>query len=63
MRWYSQAGTPQVTVRGEYDAAARTFTLDLPQTLAPTPGQPNKQPMEIPLALGLVGERRRATCR
>jgi aminopeptidase N len=56
MRWYEQAGTPRVTVRGDYDAPARTFTLDLRQELAPTPGQPTKQPMEIPLALGLVGK-------
>jgi aminopeptidase N len=56
MRWYEQAGTPRVTVCGEHDAATRTFTLDLRQELAPTPGQPVKQPMEIPLALGLVGK-------
>ncbi len=56
MRWYEQAGTPRVTVRGDYDADARTFTLELRQELAPTPGQPNKQPMEIPLALGLIGK-------
>ena len=29
MRWYSQAGTPQVTARGRYDATAKTFTLEL----------------------------------
>jgi aminopeptidase N len=56
MRWYSQAGTPEVTVAGRYDAAARTFTLDAKQTVAPTPGQPTKPPMVIPLALGLVGK-------
>ncbi len=56
MRWYEQAGTPRVTVRGDYNAAAGTFTLDLRQELAPTPGQPVKQPMEIPLALGLIGK-------
>jgi aminopeptidase N len=56
MRWYSQAGTPQVTVRSRYDAQARTFALDCEQTLAPTPGQPVKQPMVIPLRIGLVDE-------
>ena len=56
MRWYSQAGTPQVMVKTRYDAAAKTFALDCTQTLAPTPGQPVKQPMVIPLRLGLVGE-------
>jgi aminopeptidase N len=56
MRWYSQAGTPQVTVTTRHDAKARTFALDCAQTLAPTPGQPVKQPMVIPLRLGLVGD-------
>lgn len=55
MRWYSQAGTPEVTANGKYDAASKTFRLDLAQTLAPTPGQKTKEPMVIPLALGLVG--------
>ena len=55
MRWYRQAGTPQVTVAGRFDAAAKTFTLDLRQSVPPTPGQPTKEPMVIPLALGLVG--------
>jgi aminopeptidase N len=55
MRWYSQAGTPQVTVRTRYDADAKTFSLDCAQTLSPTPGQSVKQPMVIPLRLGLIG--------
>ena len=29
MRWYSQAGTPEVTVAGRYDAARKTYTLDV----------------------------------
>lgn len=55
MRWYSQAGTPEVIASGSHDATARTFTLDLQQTMQPTPGQPAKEPMVIPLALGLMG--------
>ena len=55
MRWYSQAGTPKVTVRSAYDPAAKTYRLDIAQTLAPTPGQTVKLPMTMPLALGLVG--------
>jgi len=56
MRWYSQAGTPEVTASGQYDAARKTYTLTLKQTLAPTPGQPDKEPMVIPLVTGLVGK-------
>jgi aminopeptidase N len=56
MRWYSQAGTPEVVVAPHYDARAKTYRLDIAQTVPPTPGQPNKEPMVIPLALGLVGK-------
>jgi len=53
--WYAQSGTPTLEISGAYDAAAGTFRLDVEQVLPPTPGQPTKQPMLIPLALGLVG--------
>src|SRR5579872_2021478 len=56
MRWYTQAGTPEVLVTPHYDAPAKTFRLDLVQKVPPTPGQPHKEPMTIPLALGLVGK-------
>ena len=55
MRWYSQAGTPDVVADGSYDSTAKTYTLKLSQSLGPTPGQPIKLPMVIPLRLGLVG--------
>ena len=55
MRWYAQAGTPDVTASCSYDAAAQTYRLALTQTVPPTPGQPVKEPMVIPLAVGLVG--------
>jgi len=54
-RWYSQAGTPVVTATGIFDAAQSTYTLDVSQDIAATPGQPSKLPLHIPLALGLVG--------
>jgi len=54
--WYSQAGTPEVQAEGSYDPAAGTYALNLSQRVPPTPGQPEKQPMQIPLALGLVGK-------
>src|SRR5258705_2914436 len=52
--WYSQAGTPEVVVTGTDDAKARTCTLALAQMLRPTPGQSVKEPMVIPLAIGLI---------
>ncbi|MDR7307885.1 aminopeptidase N [Rhodoferax saidenbachensis] len=54
-RWYSQAGTPRLAARGEYDAAAQTYTLHFTQSCAPTPGQVAKEPFVIPVSLGLVG--------
>jgi aminopeptidase N len=54
MRWYRQAGTPEVTVTIHHDAAARTCSLEIAQTQPPTPGQPVKEPLVIPLAIGLL---------
>ena len=51
--WYSQAGTPRVAVTLAHDAATQTATVTLRQSLAPTPGQPEKAPMLIPLRLAL----------
>lgn len=55
MLWYSQAGTPEVSASGEYNAAEKTYTLTLKQQTPATPGQPIKQPMLIPIKMGLVG--------
>jgi aminopeptidase N len=54
--WYSQVGTPQVGARLDYDADAGSATLHLEQRLLPTQGQPEKQPMPIPLRTALIGE-------
>lgn len=54
--WYSQAGTPEVKASGQYDKAAKTFTLTLEQSVPDTPGQTNKKTMHIPIAFGLVDE-------
>jgi aminopeptidase N len=53
-RWYSQAGTPVVECRGEYDPAAKTYTLHLRQSCPATPGQQEKLPFVIPFGVGLV---------
>ncbi|QZH76619.1 MAG: aminopeptidase N [Erythrobacter sp.] len=49
--WYAQAGTPKVTVRLTHEGDAAT--LHLAQEVPPTPGQPDKQPMPIPLKVAL----------
>ncbi|MBY0455461.1 MAG: DUF3458 domain-containing protein, partial [Burkholderiaceae bacterium] len=53
-RWYSQAGTPRVRASGQYDAAARTYTLTLAQSCPATAGQATKEPLVIPVELGLL---------
>ena len=53
-RWYSQAGTPRLHASGVFDAAARSYTLTVTQSCAPTPGQSAKEPFVIPVSLGLL---------
>ena len=55
-RWYSQAGTPVLTASGQYDADAQTYTLSFSQHCPATPGQSDKQPFVLPIALGLLSE-------
>ncbi|MCZ2497739.1 aminopeptidase N [Xylophilus sp. Kf1] len=55
-RWYAQAGTPRVRADGRYDAETRSYHLTLSQTCPATPGQPFKEPVVIPVALGLVAD-------
>lgn len=57
-RWYSQAGTPQLTVSDDWDGS--TYTLTLKQQTPPTPGQPDKMPLLVPVALALLGPDGRA---
>jgi len=54
--WYEQAGTPQVEIASRYDPDRRVLELELAQSTAPTPGQPQKRPLPIPLRLGLLDE-------
>ena len=53
-RWYSQAGTPHLRATGRHDSVARSYTLTFEQTCPPTPGQTDKQPFVIPVAMGLL---------
>jgi aminopeptidase N len=54
--WYHQAGTPELNVEDAYDPDARRYTLTLRQRTAPTPDQPDKQPLVIPVAMGLLSD-------
>ena len=54
--WYGQAGTPELSIATRYDAAAEALELELSQRTAPTPGQPDKRPLPIPVRVGLLDE-------
>lgn len=54
-RWYSQAGTPRVTADWTYDENQRRLILELTQETSPTPGQPDKLPVVIPVRTALIG--------
>ena len=54
-RWYHQAGTPQVSVKRHWDSQAGTLTLEVRQFTPPTPGQPTKKPLVIPMAFAVIG--------
>lgn len=53
--WYSQAGTPKVEARLDHDERQQRAVLHLRQHVDPTPGQPDKKPMPIPLRTALIG--------
>lgn len=55
-RWYSQAGTPQLTISDSWDDDAGVYSLKVEQHTPPTPGQSHKDPLVIPLAMGLLGD-------
>ena len=60
-RWYHQAGTPELAVSDEYDAASRRYKLTLRQHTPPTPGQPDKPPLVVPVVMGLLDSNGRET--
>ena len=55
MIWYAQAGTPHLVCTLKHDAKSATVDLAIEQVLPPTPGQPRKKPLHIPIKLGLLG--------
>ena len=54
--WYEQAGTPNVSLESHYDAERQALEIILQQATAPTPGQPEKQALPIPIQIGLLDE-------
>jgi aminopeptidase N len=52
--WYQQAGTPLLNVKSQHDPVAETYQLTIEQLCPPTPGQKEKKPLHIPIAMGLL---------
>ncbi|MGJ7972712.1 aminopeptidase N [Providencia hangzhouensis] len=55
-RWYSQSGTPVLTVRDEYSPEKQQYTLHVSQMTTPTADQAEKLPLHIPLDIELYDE-------
>jgi aminopeptidase N len=54
-RWYSQSGTPEVTVNTRHDVQTGKYHVTLSQHTPPTHDQADKTPLVIPFAFGLLG--------
>lgn len=55
-RWYSQAGTPRLQIRDEYDPEQQCYQLHVTQSCPPTPDQTHKAPFHLPLTLALLAQ-------
>ena len=55
-RWYSQAGTPELKLRGHYDVISNTYSLHVEQSCPQTPDELEKEAFHIPLAVGLLDQ-------
>ncbi len=53
-RWYDQAGTPNLTISQEWRPQTQEFILSVVQDCPPTPGQTEKLPLHLPLAVALL---------
>jgi aminopeptidase N len=56
-RWYSQSGTPVLTVRDDYNPELEQYTLHVTQATPPTADQHEKLPLHIPLDIELYDDK------
>ena len=52
--WYTQAGTPRVNIKRHYDPEVKIYQLRFEQSCPPTPGQPKKEPLMIPVTIAFI---------
>jgi len=55
-RWYTQAGTPEISVRESFNAVTSEYKLTFEQTCKATPGQTEKLPFVIPVKMALLDD-------
>jgi aminopeptidase N len=55
-RWYHQAGTPVLTIKSDYDAINKTYTLVVKQGCDKVDEVAHKKPFHIPLAIGFLSD-------
>ncbi|QIW14900.1 aminopeptidase N [Pasteurellaceae bacterium RH1A] len=55
-RWYSQSGTPELTISDEYDEKRQTYRLHVSQHTPPTADQLDKVNLHIPLKVALYSQ-------
>lgn len=55
-RWYSQSGTPHLTINTTYDNKRKEYSLSVKQETPPTAEQKEKLPLHIPLDIDLYDQ-------
>lgn len=55
--WYKQAGTPVLSVEENHDQNEKQYTIIIKQQTPVTPGQDEKEPFMIPIAIGLLDDK------
>lgn len=58
--WYTQAGTPIVTIEDDFDEKKQIYRLTINQHTPDTPDQVQKQALHIPIKLGLIDKQGKA---
>jgi len=53
-RWYSQSGTPQVSISDHFDSSSNSYQITFKQKNNPTADQKNKLPLHIPIDIELL---------
>ncbi len=54
--WYSQAGTPVLIYKADYDSEKQQYSLTIEQKCETRPGEATKQPYHMPIKLGLLAQ-------